>query len=177
MESSGESRTLDFGGFPGRWTIIQSAGETNGDYLEMRFEIESTTGESPPLHTHPHAEESYEVVSGVLDVNIDGEWQEVPAGEKHTVAPGTPHRFRNKEPVELINVHRPALQYERFFRRFHELVSEHGIRLPPNNFKSFVLLGMLFSDHEEEVLSVQPPQFVMRGLAQVGSLLGYRLPD
>lgn len=145
--------------------------------MEMRFEIESTTGDSPPLHIHPHAEESYEVLSGVLEVNVEGEWTQVPAGEKHSVPPGTPHTFRNREPVELKNVHKPALEHERFFRRFHQLVTERGVRLPPKSFKSFVLMGMLFSAHEQEIVSVKPPQFVMRVLAALGRLLGYRLPD
>lgn len=177
MGTTEKSRILDFGQFPGRWEITRSTEETNGDYLEMRFEIETATGDSPPLHIHPHAEESYEVLSGVLEVNVEGEWKQVPAGEKHSVPPGTSHTFRNKEPVELINVHKPALAHEQFFRRFHRLVTEQGVRLPPNNFKSLVLLGMLFSDHEQEVISVKPPQFVMRSLAVLGRILGYRLPD
>lgn len=177
METDLQNRILDFGQFPGRWEITRSAEETNGELLEMRFEIEPTEGDSPPLHIHPHVEESYEVLSGVLEVNVDGEWQRVPAGEKHSVPPGTPHTFRNREAVELINVHEPALEHERFFRRFHELVTDRGVSLPPGDFKSFVLMGMLFSEHEKEIVSVKPPQFVMRTLAKLGRMLGYRLPD
>lgn len=177
METGKQSRVLDFGGFPGRWEITQSTKDTNGEYLEMRFEINGTTGDSPPLHVHPHATESYEVISGVLEVNVENEWKEVAAGEKHSVSPGTPHTFRNKEPVELINVHQPALEYERFFRRFHKLVTEEGVTLPPGNFKSFVLMGMLFTDHEQEVISKKPPKFIMRTLSSLGKLLGYQLPD
>jgi len=35
----------------------------------------------PPLHVHPHQEESYEVLAGVLDVFVDGQWRELRAGE------------------------------------------------------------------------------------------------
>lgn len=176
-DEGGQSRILDFGQFPGRWEIIRSTAETQGELLEMRFEIQSAPGDSPPLHVHPGAEERYHVVSGVLEVNVDGEWQEVRAGETHAVPPGTPHTFRNKVPVELINVHEPALEFERFFRRFHRLVREQGVGLPPRSLKSFVLLGMLFTEHEREVVSVLPPRVVMRVLARVGRLMGYRLPD
>jgi quercetin dioxygenase-like cupin family protein len=176
MNNAEQSRILDFGGFPGRWEITHSTEDTEGEYLEMRWEIEGTTGDSPPVHTHPEATESYEVLSGVLEVNVDGEWKQVPAGEKHSVSPGTPHTFRNKESVELINVHKPALEYERFFRRFHKLATEKGVSLPPKKFKSFVLMGMLFTDHEQEVISTKPPRFVMRTLAAVGKLLGYQIP-
>lgn len=177
MVSAEQSRILDWGQFPGRWEITQSTEDTNGEYLEMRFEIEGTEGDSPPLHIHPNAEESYEVLSGVLEVNVEGEWSKVVAGEKHSVPPGTPHTFRNREDVVLKNVHKPALEYERFFRRFHKLVTEQGVDLPPGKFHSFVLMGMLFADHEQEIVSVKPPQFVMRLLSGLGSLLGYRLPE
>ncbi len=177
MDPDEQSRILDWGQFPGRWKITQSTEDTNGEYLEMHFEIDGTEGNSPPLHTHPNAEESYEVLSGVLEVNVEGEWTKVPAGEKHSVPPGTPHTFRNREEVELKNVHKPALEYERFFRRFHKLVTKRGVDLPPGNFKSFILMGMLFADHEQEIVSVKPPQFVMRILSGLGSLLGYRLPE
>lgn len=178
METTKQSRrVLDFGRFPGRWEITRSTEDTQGELLEMHFEIETATGDSPPLHIHPHAEESYEVLSGVLEVNVEGEWKQVPAGESHSVPAGTAHTFRNREPVELKNVHKPALEYERFFRRFHQLVTERDVKLPPKSFKSFVLMGMLFSAHEQEVVSVKPPQVVMRILALLGRLLGYRLPD
>ena len=157
--------------------ITHSTADTDGEYLEMRFEINSITGDSPPVHIHPKAEESYKVISGTLELNVDGEWKQVQAGKKHSVSPGTPHTFRSKEPVELINVHRPALDYERFFRRFHKLATQQGVSLPPNTFKSFLLLGMLFSAHEQEVVSVKPPQFVMRASAAIGKLLGYQLSD
>lgn len=177
MENTEDSRILDWNGFPGRWEITHSSEDTGGEYLEMHFEIEGTTGDSPPLHIHPKAEESYEVLSGVLEVKVDNEWKQIHAGEKHSVSPGTPHTFRNKKSVELINVHNPALEYEHFFRRFHKLVTEEGVSLPPKNFKSFVLMGMLFADHEQEILSVKPPQFVMRTLATVGKIMGYQLPE
>jgi hypothetical protein len=43
--------------------------------------------------------------------------------------------------------------------------------------ESAVLMGMLFTAHERENVTVQPPQLVMRGLAALGRLLRYRLPD
>lgn len=177
MEYTEQSRILDFGGFPGRWEITRSTEETSGGLLEMRWEIESTTGDSPPVHIHPDAEESYQVLSGVLEVNVEGEWKQVSAGETYVVPAGTPHTFRNRVPVELIDVHKPALGHERFFRRFHKLVTEQGVSLPPRDFKSAVLMGMLFSDHEEDLVSVKPPQWVMRALAVIGRLLRYRLPE
>ena len=171
-----QGRILDFGGFPGRWEITRSTEDTNGDSLQMRFEIESVPEEGPFVHTHPSAEESYEVRSGVLEVYEDGEWLEVAAGEKHTVPPGTPHTFRNRTPVELINVHRPALQHEAFFRRFHRLVAEQGVSLPPDGFGDVVRIAMLTTEHEEDIHAVSPPHWAFKGFAGLGRLLGFELP-
>lgn len=175
-EPGAQDRILNFGGFPGRWEITHSTEDTNGDFLEMRFEIETVPEEGPFVHTHPSAEESYEVRSGILEVYMDGEWLEVTAGEKHTVPPGTPHTFRNKTPVELINVHRPALQHEAFFRRFHRLVAEQGVSLPPDGFGDVVRIAMLTTAHEEDIYAVSPPHWAFKGLAGLGRLLGYDLP-
>lgn len=168
---------LDFGGFPGRWEITESTADTNGEFLEMRFEIETVPDDGPFVHTHPHAEERYEVLSGVLEVYQDGEWMEVSAGERHAVPPGTPHTFRNKTPVELVNVHEPALGHEAFFRRFHRLVTERGVSLPPNGFSDVVLLAMLTVEHEDDVRAVSPPHWAFKALAGLGRVSGYQLPD
>ena len=63
------------------------------------------------------AEESYQVVSGTLEVCLGKNWRKLSAGDRATVPPGMPHTVRNlgAEPVRLINVHRPALGFERFF--------------------------------------------------------------
>jgi mannose-6-phosphate isomerase-like protein (cupin superfamily) len=176
-EPDKQNRVLDFGGFPGRWEITRSTEETGGEYLEMRFEIETVPEDGPFVHTHPNAEESYEVLSGVLEVSVDGDWIEVGAGEKYTVPPDTPHTFRNKTPVELINVHKPALQHEKFFRRFHKLVTERGVSLPPEGFKDIVLIAMLTTEHEDDIYAVSPPHWAFKGLAAFGRLFRYHLPD
>ncbi|WP_206668646.1 cupin domain-containing protein [Halorubrum depositum] len=176
-ERGRQDRILDWGGFPGRWEITRSTADTDGELLEMRFEIETVPEEGPFVHTHPHAEERYEVLSGVLEVYVDGEWTEVTAGEEHTVPPGTAHTFRNATPVEIINVHEPALRHEAFFRRFHRLVTERGVSLPPEGFSDVLLLAMLTTEHEEDIYAVSPPHWVFKVLTVLGRALGYRLPD
>jgi mannose-6-phosphate isomerase-like protein (cupin superfamily) len=168
---------LDYGGFPGRWEITESPDDTGSEQLEMRFEIETVPEDGPFVHTHPHAEERYEVRAGTLEVYEDGEWMDVTAGEQHTVPPGTPHTFRNKTPVEIINVHDPAHGHETFFRRFHRLVTERGVSLPPDGFEDVVLLAMLTTDHEEDVRAVSPPHWVFKALSVLGRVLGYRVPE
>lgn len=176
-EHTEQDRILDFGGFPGRWEILRSTEDTDGELLEMRWEIEETPEEGPFVHTHPGAEERYDVQSGVLEVSVEGDCMELEAGEQYAVPPGTPHTFVNKTPVEVINVHEPALDHETFFRRFHRLVVEEGVSLPPDGLRDAILLAMLTVEHETDVRAVSPPHLAFKGLTLLGKLLRYDLPD
>ena len=69
------------------------------------------------------------------------------------------------------NVPKPALAFERFFRRMHALVADGKLTLPPKNFGSLIRISMLFVEHENEIKSAKPPHVVMRALAFIGRLL------
>jgi len=159
------------------WEITRSSADTRGALFEA-INVIAPDFAGPPLHIHPAAEESYSVLSGTLDVCIDGTWKRLAAGESATVPAGTAQTLRNTSgsEVRLLNVHSPALDFERFFRRLHALVSERGVGLPPKDFASLVLISMLFVDHKDEVVSVRPPAIFMRLMASAGRLLGYRQP-
>jgi mannose-6-phosphate isomerase-like protein (cupin superfamily) len=133
----------------------------------------------PPLHLHPHQEESYEVLAGTLDVFVDGDWRELRPGETLTVPAATPHTIRNLHSEELraVNVHAPALDFPRYMARLHALVHSGSVRtLPPRDARSIIYLSMLFTAHARTLVSVKPPQRLMRILASVGRRLGYELP-
>ncbi len=167
------SRTLDFEGFPGNWEIRKTTEETNGARFETYIRIKEP-GELP-IHKHPNAEESYEVLSGKIEVYQNGKWEQLNAGEQHTVPTGKPHAFRTNGPVEMINVHKPALRYEEYFRRFHKLKKEAGVRMPPKSFGGIIRLGMLQNDYEREFIGVNPPQWFYKLMSGLGRLLGYDL--
>lgn len=175
VESVDPSRILDWGSLFGKWVFTRTTADTNGAYLEAHVLAPATDG--PPLHVHYHAEESYQVLSGTLDVRLGKEWQQVSAGQTLTVPRGTPHTLRNSAPVELINVHRPALDIEQMFRTLHCLVTEYHVGLPPKDFRSAMLVGMLFTQYERANTTVQPPVAVLRSLALIGRLLGFKLPQ
>jgi quercetin dioxygenase-like cupin family protein len=167
-------RVLDHEGFPGRWEILETADETSGERFKTRMELDER-GELPP-HLHPSAEESYEVVAGELEVQVDGEWTTVSAGEKVVIPPNTEHAFKNTGPAEVINIHQPAMRFEEFFRGFHRLKTERGVPMPPDGLKSSILLAMLVVEYEDEQRVVSPPHWVFKILARLGHLVGYRLP-
>lgn len=150
------------------------------DVFEVLFWL-PPTGPIPPLHVHPSAEESYEVVEGAIQVDVDGEWRTVGTGEKLTVPAGVHHTLRPvpdaSDEAKLINVHDPALDFETLFRRFHRLSSTGAAELPPKDLRSIVNLALLFSAHPGEIRSVRPPQQVLDAIAFVARRLGRRLDD
>ena len=178
MTAQDQDRTLDFSPMGMWWEITRSTSDTDGALFEA-INVLQPGFKGPPLHTHPAAEESYRVLSGTLDVCVDGAWRQLTAGQSVTVAAGTPHTLRNPHAMEvrLINVHKPALEFEKFFRKLQSLVITGRMTLPPNDFRSLVLVSMLFVEHEREIRSAKPPHNVMRAIALFGWLLGYRLQE
>ena len=175
MEPSAPATTvLDF--HPGAdmtWEIVRTV-----EVFETINTVAARTG-GPPIHLHPQAEESYEVLEGALDVFVEGTWRTLTVGEKIVVPPGAPHTVRGHRVLsaKIVNTHRPALSYEVFFREFHRLVSTSKVRLPPNDPRSLLYLALLFSAHPELQQTVKPPQRVFQLLARLGRILGLRLGD
>ena len=160
-----------------RWEITRSSADTGGELFEASNWVDPGMA-GPPVHVHPTAEESYEVVEGALDVYIDGVWRTLRSGESATAPAGVAHTLRNatSEPVRIVNIHRPALQFESFFREMHALIGEGKIkRLPPKEPRSAIYVAMLFSKYPEEIRVVKPPNGVFRALALVGKALGFKL--
>ena len=174
----GGDRELDFHpGMPMRWEITRSSADTGGELFEASNWVDPGMA-GPPVHVHPTAEESYEVVEGALDVYIDGVWRTLRSGESATAPAGVAHTLRNatSEPVRIVNIHRPALQFESFFREMHALIGQGKIkRLPPKEPRSAIYVAMLFSKYPEEIRVVKPPNGVFRALALVGKALGFKL--
>ena len=177
METSSQERNLDFGPIGMKWEITKSTADTGGDFFEA-VNVLAPKFAGPPLHFHPTAEEIYEVVTGTLDVCVSGQWRKLEAGESITVSPGTAHTLKNESGAEvrLINVHRPAQQFEQFFRGLHSLAASGSVTFPPRGPKSAILLSMLFAKYPEEIISVKPPRWLMTILARAGRILQFRLP-
>ncbi len=132
----GDDRRLDFRPGMGMWwEITRSTEDTSGALFEATNWIEPRMP-GPPVHVHPTAEESYEVIEGRLEVFMNGEWSPVRAGEKATVPAGVPHSVRNASDgrARIVNIHQPAQRFESFFRDMHRLIHEGKIkRLPPKD--------------------------------------------
>jgi mannose-6-phosphate isomerase-like protein (cupin superfamily) len=177
MSTASQDRILDFGPMGMWWEITKSTADTGGELFEA-INVLAPTFAGPPVHVHPTAEESYAVVLGTLDVCVGGEWRKLAAGQSATVPAGTPHTLKNESGAEvrLVNVHKPAQGFERFFRRLHALAASGRVTFPPKGLGSAMLLAMLFSEHPQEIISIRPPRWLMNALARVGRILGHKLP-
>jgi mannose-6-phosphate isomerase-like protein (cupin superfamily) len=171
-------RRLDFHpGIPMRWEITRTTTDTNGELLEATNWLDAHMP-GPPVHVHPAAEESYEVVEGALDVFVDGNWRTATTGEKVTVPAGVPHTLRNASdhPTRIVNVHRPALRFEPFFRELQGLILRGKIkRLPPKEPRSAIYAAMLFGKYPQEIVTKKPPNGLFKALALLGRGLGFKL--
>ena len=163
-----------------RWEITRSTADTAGELFEATNWVDPREP-GPPVHVHPTAEESYEVVEGALEVFMNGEWSAVRAGETVTVPPGVPHSVRNPsdEPARIVNIHKPAQRFESFFRDMHRLIREGKIkRLPPDGPRSAIYAAMLFCSYPEEIRATKPPHAVFKALSFVGRAFRFKLePD
>jgi mannose-6-phosphate isomerase-like protein (cupin superfamily) len=157
--------------------VRKTAEETDGRSFEMEWELFPRSG-GTPVHVHPHATESYEVLTGELDLYVDGVWKRLVAGQKAAVDPGVPHTFRNPTdaPVRVYNTHAPAMKYGEYFEGLHRVVSSGAVAPGRMSLKAVMYLSMLMTSFTEEIRSVKPPHAVMSLFALIARSLGYRVP-
>jgi quercetin dioxygenase-like cupin family protein len=168
---------LDHGPIGATFHVRKTAEDTNGRSLEMEWVLSPRSG-GTPIHIHPSATESYEVLEGELELYVDGKWKRLSVGENASVGPGVPHTFRYPRDTRarIYNTHAPAMRFGEYFESIHRVVTSGAVR--PNRMtpKAVLYLSMLMISFDDEIRSVRPPQLVMKFLASVARLLGYRIP-
>src|SRR5690349_17239545 len=131
VRGPGEGRTLLVGGGD-RVTYKVRTAETDGSYF--CFEVSTTPGFGPPLHSHSYRELFY-VLEGEYEFTIerDAQLETITAGAGTAIAvpPDTPHTFKNGSgaPARLLFVHQPAA-LEEFFEEFG-VADDAGTSDPP----------------------------------------------
>jgi quercetin dioxygenase-like cupin family protein len=156
----------------------KTAQDTGGEL--MSGELVVSPGGGNPLHVHPLQEEHFEVLSGILNVQIGDEHLSLGQGQEATIPPGTPHRWFNdsdREEARVLGEVRPALNSEVFFETLYGLArdgrtDERGV---PNVLQFAVMLNGL---HKGEIDLAEPPIALQKALfallSPAGKLLGYR---
>src|SRR3954471_1152510 len=99
MGSTDGDRILDFAPIGMWWEVTRSTADTGGESFEAINVLAPGFG-GPPLHLHPAAEESYEVVSGKLDARVGTVWQRLGPAVSVVVPAGTLHTLRNARGAE-----------------------------------------------------------------------------
>lgn len=173
MVTAGDA--LDLSPIGATFYITKTAADTDGRALEMEWKLHPHSS-GTPVHIHPTAAETYEVLEGSFDVYVDGVWRTMEVGERVTVPAGVPHTFRNASDgvTRVFNAHEPAMDFGTFFGRMGRMVEDGSV--PPNRMtlKTKLHLAIVMASHEDEIRSVNPPHGVMRAFAAIGRMLGYR---
>jgi quercetin dioxygenase-like cupin family protein len=150
--------------------------ETDGESVLVET-IVGPQGFVAAAHVHPYQTERFEILEGLLGLQIGGEELVARPGDVAVVAPGTPHRFWNageREARFLCEV-RPALQFESLIETMFTLAAEGKTNHTgmPNPLR----LAVIAREHFDTVRLPFPPAAVQRvGLAlgaPLGKLLGY----
>jgi mannose-6-phosphate isomerase-like protein (cupin superfamily) len=173
------SQTLDMTPIGMIFRILKTPADTAGQSLEMEWTLLPRSG-GTPLHTHPTAKESYTVLEGQLELNINGKWQLLQPGETVTVPEGTPHTFRNpgNDPARVYNTHSPALRFDEYFEGLSATVNKlsQGSRQPLKmDLNTATHLCMLMKKYRKEIVSVNPPGFIVSLLNALGKIRGIRI--
>lgn len=166
---------LDLGPLGTTFFIMKTAAETEGRSFEMEWQLAPHTG-GTPIHVHPSATESYEVLEGAFDIYLEGAWRTVSAGDRVVVAPGVAHTFRNASdgPVRVYNTHAPAMKFGEYFEGLHRIANSGSISSERITPRAILYLSVLMISFKDEIRSVSPPYAAMKVLALIGRLLGYR---
>ena len=108
-----------------RLTFLETAATTGGEYLKVRLEM-APGGSLPRPHTHPRAEERFEVVGGRVQIKTAGQTRVAEAGETVIVPRGASHVWGNPfdDPAAIAVTVNPALDLETFFETWFGLARD-----------------------------------------------------
>ena len=112
------------------YQFLATGEETNNAFFQ--FEAIVPTGGGPPPHIHRREDESFYVVSGVLEILVGDSTYEAKAGDFVFIPRGTVHRFKNlgaTESVQLVTFVPAGM--EGYFREVFQPVTDRKAAPPP----------------------------------------------
>ena len=144
------------------------------EVLEVEAEY-GPSGRRPPKHLHPIQDEHFEVLSGRLQVRLDGSERTLTAGETIDIPRGTAHQMWNPggEPARVLWQTRPAGRTEQWFRDIDALHRSGRVR--SNGMPSPLAFGVFLREYRDIFrLAPEPPRPALALLGKIGRLRGYR---
>lgn len=162
----------------GEWVFgLVSSAQTQGEF-ERGVGIFSAGNAGPPEHFHPLYDEHFEILRGEFVFKINGKEQRTQAGEKLSIAKGTPHTFRC-----VGAIHGVAIVETRPAARTGEVISTlfgmaHEGALTPQGQPKLMQAMVIGGEYAEDTVFTNPPPAIAiplaKALAPIGRLLGYR---
>ena len=127
----------------------------------------------PPPHFHPQQDELFKVVQGELEVFKGSKWYTLKKGDKLLVPRRTPHSFRNTSPdiVVFDFAVTPKIGLTYLLLTLDELVKSGKIT-STKDLRSIIHINKAMAAFPAVTQSVKPPQWVVKFLSSIGSLLG-----
>ncbi len=168
------------------FTVIKSSEDTNGKSLDLAWDLLPQCNMIDPLyHIHPEAIETYHILEGEMEFYISDKWITATKGDKLRVEIGVKHAFRNPTDkiVKVYNTHEPALKMAEYFEDVCKVVdlakNKNTNRVSMKNIKTLLLFGTLMMNYRQEIIAVDPPDFLVRLLGSISRFLGidYKLKE
>jgi quercetin dioxygenase-like cupin family protein len=159
------------------YIVRRPAAESDGAFVEMEFVLPPGCVPPPP-HVHPHQVEDYEVLTGRLDVVVEGRWRTLATGDSVSVPVGALHTFKNRsgETVRVRNHHRPAMRFEEFIERTCRTLRAAGVKRKRDP-RVALYLSMVMLDFDETLVAGRARERVpMLALAYIARMLPAPVP-
>jgi quercetin dioxygenase-like cupin family protein len=159
------------------YIVRRPAADSDGAFVEMEFVLPPGCVPPPP-HVHPHQVEDYEVLTGRLDVVVEGRWRTLATGDSVSVPVGALHTFKNRsgETVRVRNHHRPAMRFEEFIERTCRTLRAAGVKRKRDP-RVALYLSMVMLDFDETLVAGRARERVpMHALAYIARMLPAPVP-
>lgn len=162
--------------------VLGLVAEYNNDQMlvspDKPFEVNAIfyPGAASNIHTHPFQDEYYKIHNGEIELYLDGKWKALKAGEEAFIPSNSVHAFRNTSsyPTYLTNIHTPGLHFGASLVAMESLIKEGKID-GMKGFKNLAYLSQHALKYAETVVSVKPPMTILKLMAKLGALFGYKI--
>jgi quercetin dioxygenase-like cupin family protein len=154
------------------YIVRRPAAVSDGAFVEMEFVLPPGCVPPPP-HVHPRQVEEYEVLTGRLDLTVEGRWRTLGPGDSASVPVGALHTFRNRsgETVRVRNHHRPAMRFEEFIECTARTLRAAGITRKRDP-RVALYFSMVMLDFDDTLVAGRARERVpMRALAAIARAL------
>ena len=124
-------------------TVVASMRQTGGRYSLYRLDLAPGGGGAAP-HFHRRFAESFQVLSGIVQLYDGAAWVDAGAGDHLYVPEGGIHGFRNerREPVSMLMLSVPGVPREDYFAELAQ-VAESAAELSPQEWTA------LYARHDQ----------------------------